>query len=294
MRRALRALVVVGVLLASAVCAHAYTSPGAPRGFVSDFAEVVSEDVEVQLEAELARFAASTTSEIAVVIVPNLGGDYIENYAVKLFEEWKIGSTKNDNGVLFLIVPDERQLRIEVGYGLEGALPDSIADSIIRNDVVPHLKTGNYDAAVVAGVSSIIAATKNEYRAGSAASSDLFEVFGGLFIFGILALQWLFAILARTKSWWLGGIIGLVVGSALSTWFSWWLVFGALLTGGLALFGFFFDYVVSSTYRHARQYNIDPPWWSGGSGTWGGGSVGGGFGGFGGGSSGGGGASGRW
>ncbi len=284
----------LGVLiLLSAGSVHAYTSPGSPAYFVNDFANVLSDGVEAQLNGELALFAASTTSEIAVATVSSLGGDYIEHYAVELFEEWKIGSAKNDNGVLLLVVPDERQLRIEVGYGLEGALPDSVADSIIRNDILPYLKDGNYDEAIIAGVRSIVAATQNEYVAEDTGGENVSDLLGGLFIFGVLALQWLFAILARTKQWWLGGAIGLGIGALLSTWFTWWLVFGALFTLGLTLFGLFFDYVVSSTYQHSRKYNIDPPWWSGGTGGFGG-SGGGGFGGFGGGSSGGGGASGRW
>jgi uncharacterized protein len=288
-----RALAALCAVLVFAGVTHAYVSPGAPTGYVNDFADVLSADTKTRLDAELSRFAASTTNEIAVVLVPSLGGDYIEHYAVQLFEEWGIGTDKNDNGVLLLIVPGERQLRIEVGYGLEGALPDSIADRIISDDIVPYLKDGDYDAAVSAGIESIIAATQNEYASPAVSGEEWEEVIGGLFIFGVLAIQWLFAVLARSKSWWLGGVLGLGIGAIMSTWLSWWVFSGALLTLGLMLFGLFFDYVISSTYQHARRYNVDPPWWSGGSGGFGGGR-GGGFGGFGGGRSGGGGASGRW
>jgi len=278
--------------------AHAYTSPGTPSGYVNDFANVIREPVESELQEILRQYAASTTNEIAVTTVKTIGDDYIENYAVELFKEWGVGSKKNDNGVLILIATDDRQLRIEVGYGLEGAIPDSVADRIIRETMVPSLKEGDYDNAAMNGVLGVMEAARNEYVADSQPpSQDALEWFGGLFIFAILALQWLLAILARTKSWWLGGIIGLVVGIALSSVFSWWFVFGAMLTVGLTVFGLFFDYVISSTYSHAKKYNVTPPWWSGGSGGLGGGfggRGGGGFGGFGGGHSGGGGASGRW
>src|SRR6185503_4886307 len=104
------------------------------------------------LEQELTAFEATTTSEIAVAIVPDMGGDYIENYAVKLFEDWKIGKAKQDNGVLLLVAVEERKLRIEVGYGLEGALPDSVAQSILDNEMTPRLRAGDYDGAVTAAV----------------------------------------------------------------------------------------------------------------------------------------------
>lgn len=255
------------VFIVSAPFAHAYTSPGSPSGYVNDFAGILSEPVRAELNTILTQYAASTTNEISVVTVRSLDGDYIENYAEELFQEWGIGSSKNNNGVLVLLASEDRQLRIEVGYGLEGAIPDSIADRIIRDDMVPALKDGNYDRAVMSGVVRVMEASRNEYTAEQTGPTDsALEIFGGAFIFAILAVQWLLAILARTKSWWLGGIIGLIVGGALSTAFGWWLVSGLTLTAGLTLFGFFFDYVISSTYQHARRHNMTPPWWSGGSG----------------------------
>lgn len=287
----------VAYFLTSGSFAHAYTSPGTPSGYVNDFANVISEPVEAELSNILSLYAASTTNEISVVTVSSLDGDYIENYAEKLFQEWGIGTSKNNNGVLVLLATEDRQLRIEVGYGLEGAIPDSVADRIIRDEMVPALKENNYDAAVTAGVAKVMEAARGEYAADNALSfsADLSGIAEGVLIFGFLALQWLFAILSRTKSWWLGGIIGLGLGAIVSSIFGWWLFGGAALTVGLMLFGLFFDYVVSSTYQHSKKYNVSPPWWAGGSGGGGfGGSSGGGFGGFGGGRSGGGGASGRW
>ena len=95
----------------------AYSSPGKPTGFIDDFANVLSIEQKDILEQKLSAFNASTSNEIAIVIIKSLDGDYIENYAVKLYEEWQIGKAKKDNGVLLLIAVDDHKMRIEVGYG---------------------------------------------------------------------------------------------------------------------------------------------------------------------------------
>jgi uncharacterized protein len=288
----LLAMVISGVGIAHA--AYAYTSPGAPSGFVNDFAQVLSDDAEYQLNETLRAFTASTTNEVAVVTVSTIGDEYIEQYAVRLFEEWGVGSSEKDNGVLVLLAVQDRKIRIEVGYGLEGALPDSVAQRIITNEMVPSLAAGDYDGAVLRGTEAIIEATRGEYTASNPTTNmnAIFDVAFPLFIFGSFVLQWIGAILARTKSWWLGGVLGTVLGASVSSVMGWWMLYGALLTIGLTLFGLFFDYVVSSTYRHSQKYGVTPPWWAGGTGY--SGRSSGGFGGFGGGRSGGGGASGSW
>ncbi len=274
--------------------ALAYTSPGSPTGYVSDFAQVLSSDTRNSLEVDLTAFAATTSNEIAVAIVPSMDGDYVENYAVKLFEEWKIGKEDRDNGVLLLLAIEEREMRIEVGYGLEGALPDSVAKRILDNEMTPLLKSGDYDGAVTAGVRSIIAATKGEYVGTDSQGTNIpIEDISGFLIFLLIAIQWLFAMLARSKSWWAGGIVGLVAGIGIAAYFALAFAFAATLAGALALFGLLLDYLISNAYKSATRGGTTPPWWTGGGGFGGGGHTGG-FGGFGGGSSGGGGASGRW
>ena len=286
---ALSALIAVAGV-AFATPAFAYTSPGSPSGYVNDFAQVLSAGKTQELDARLAAFEQATSNEITVVTVPSMDGDYIENYAAKLFEEWGIGKKNTDNGVLLLLALEERKLRIEVGYGLEGALPDSVAQSIITNEITPLLKAGDYDGAVTAGVAGIEAATKGEYQgesnSGSMSGEDLFFLFVLLPLF---ALQWFGAILGRSKSWWAGGIVGALGGLTVWAVFGLVLWFGFVLVGGLAVLGLLFDYFVSHAYSRSKTLGVHPPWWAGG-----GGSHGGGFGGFGGGSSGGGGASGSW
>lgn len=286
MRRVLLALLLTPLLVGGV--ALGYTSLGPPTGYVNDFAKVLSPEVANRLEAELVAFNASTTNEVAVATVPNLDGDYIENYAVKLFEEWGIGTAKNDNGVLLIIAVEDRELRIEVGYGLEGALPDSVAASII-SDMVPYLKDGDYDGAVTLGVSGIIQATRGEYvGAGNTGSLDFDTIFS-IFFFGIILIQWFVAVLSRSKSYWAGGVVGALAGGIVSSIFGWWLLGGAALTLSLLVLGLLFDYAVSSAYHEARRTGGHPPWWTGGpSDPSSSNSSGPSFGGFGGGSSGGG------
>jgi uncharacterized protein len=287
---------IVGVLFALLAAptptAFAYTSPGSPSGYVNDFADVLSPQAVQALEGELAAFEQTTSNEIAIAIVPNMGGDYLENYAVKLFDEWGIGKEDKDNGALLFLSIEEQKMRIEVGYGLEGALPDSVAQSILDNEMAPLLKAGDYDGAVTAGVGAIERATHGEYAGSSERSLTSFlpEDFFNLGTLGFFALQFLFAIFARSRSWWAGGMVGFLGGLGISWFLSLALGYALSLVTLLTLVGLFLDYAVSAGYEGAKRRGVRPPWWAGGKGF--GGSHSGG--GFGGGSSGGGGASGSW
>ncbi|HVY72859.1 MAG TPA: TPM domain-containing protein [Candidatus Paceibacterota bacterium] len=290
----LRVGIIAGLLLLLPSGVFAYSSPGSPTGYVNDFAHVLSADVIQTLDAQLGSFEASTSNQIAVVTVPNMGGDYIENYAVKLYQEWGIGTKDKDNGVLLLLSIEEHKIRIEVGYGLEGALPDSVAQSIINNDLTPNLKAGDFDTGVEQAVGDIMLATQNEYTASASSgskgiSSNAVEAIA---FFAFIALQWIAAIFARSKSWWAGGIVGAVLGGGAWLWFGLFAGWGLGLVAALTGLGLLLDYVVSKTYSNYKGRGGSMPWWIGGG--RGGGSSGGGFGGFGGGSSGGGGASGGW
>lgn len=296
MKQTVIAIIAFAALAIAAPTASAYTSPGAPTGHVNDFAGVLSAETKQTLETELTQFQATTTNEIAVVTIPDMGGDYIENYAVELFAEWGIGKKDKDNGVLLLLAIKEHKMRIEVGYGLEGALPDSVAQSILNDEMTPLLKAGKYDEAVTAGVRAIEQATQGEYTASvedSGMDERTFKFWAYLLFFGFAALQFIASILARSRSWWAGGILGFLGGLGIG----WYFALGSLavlsFAGVLTLVGLLFDYVVSAGYKRAKARGIQPPWWTGGSGGISG-SSGSSFGGFGGGSSGGGGASGSW
>lgn len=275
---------------------YAFTSPGNPTGYVNDFASVLTLEQKSTLENKISLFNASTTNEIAVVTVKNLGGDYIENYAVKLFEAWKIGTSKNDNGVLLLIAVEDRKMRIEVGYGLEGALTDSVAAAIIRDDLTPSFKQNDFYGGIDKAVDDIIRATRGEYQStGEGAKNSS----GGMsleliFFLVIVGIQFFSSILGRSKSWWAGGVIGGVAGGVLTAigFLGMSLTAGIIITVILTFLGLLFDYIVSRSYSSAVASGSSIPWWAGGGrGGGGGGSS---FGGFGGGRSGGGGASGGW
>lgn len=162
---------------------------------VHDEANALSEQTVETLEEQLKQHEDSTTNQIAVLIIPSLDGDDLDQYALRVAEGWKLGTANNDNGVLLLIVVNDRKMRIEVGSGLEGVLPDAIASRIIRNEIAPHFREHQYDDGVRAGIDAIISAIKGEYTAGeedgSQAQADLSlkeRLLIGAFIFGILGV----------------------------------------------------------------------------------------------------------
>lgn len=116
-----------------------------PTGHVNDFAQLLSSDYRQSLEQELVDFEEETTAEIAVVTIESLEGDSIEEYAVRLFEQWGIGKKEKDNGLLILIAKEDREMRIEVGYGLEPVITDGRAGRIIREKMRPAFREENYD-----------------------------------------------------------------------------------------------------------------------------------------------------
>lgn len=139
--------------------------PERPDGRVTDKTGTLSPGEIAALDQKLAAFERQTTNQIAVLLIPSLAGDNLEDYSIRLAEKWKIGQKGKNNGAILLIVKNDRKLRIEVGYGLEGALPDALAGSIIRNEITPRFKEGQFYRGIDAGVTAIMAATKGEYKA---------------------------------------------------------------------------------------------------------------------------------
>jgi len=281
-----KALAVLGLFLV-AVNVYAYYSPGDPTGYVNDYAGVLSQSEHQNLEQKLKEFEKETTNEIAVVTISSLKGDTIENFAVQLFEEWGIGKKGKDNGVLLLVAMNEKQVRLEVGYGLESSLTDAQSYWIINNVITPSFKKGDYYEGVDGAVDMMIGATKGENVASS--KPDDVPPLLLVLLFGGLPFLWLWGIIARTKSWWLGGLIGTLWGLIITLVYGFWF-YGFLGFLFFIPFGLLIDYLVSRGYKKGKRKG-HIPWYVGGS-SFGGG--GGGFSGFGGGSSGGGGASGGW
>lgn len=127
----------------------------APRGYVHDGAGVLDAKANTELAALLRDVEKQTTAEIALVTVPSLDGMTVEEYANRLFKEWGIGKKGHDNGVLVLVAPSERKIRIEVGYGLESVLPDGLSGEIIRTEFLPKFKNGDYPGGIHAGVARV-------------------------------------------------------------------------------------------------------------------------------------------
>ncbi len=133
------------------------------KQYANDFTGTISSSQLSQLSQELKKFDDATSNQIVLLIIPTLDGYPLDMYANEVAEKNKIGTKGNDNGILFLVVKNDRKMRIEVGYGLEGALPDALASSIIRNEVAPYFKSDDYYSGVIAGLTAIISATKGEY-----------------------------------------------------------------------------------------------------------------------------------
>lgn len=253
-------------------------------GFVTDAAGVLDADREAAMEADLEAYARDTSNEIAVLVVPNLGGDDIAEAAVEVGRKWGVGGRQNDNGILILLSYEDRQVFIATGYGLEGAVPDLVAKGVIEEDMLPAFRDGDFADGLEEGVDSLKKHIGGEYTAERYTDPGdgpwPFLLFIGFIFFNFIA-----AFLGRTKSWWLGGMLGGVFGIVLTALYAWWISIPVLVAVGLI-----FDYVVSkSGYDGRGRGGRGGGFWTGGSG-----GGGGGFGGFGGGSFGGGGAGGRW
>jgi uncharacterized protein len=132
------------------------------RGRVNDYAGVMSQDQVRTLESQLAQFEQETGHQIAVLTVPTLAGEDIEGFSIRVAESWKIGKKGFDNGVILLVAVKDRKLRLEVGYGLEGVLPDAIADRIIRDYIVPRFRAQDYAGGVIAGIDAVQKVIKQE------------------------------------------------------------------------------------------------------------------------------------
>jgi len=132
------------------------------RGRVNDYAGVMSQDQARTLESQLAQFEQETGHQIAVLTIPTLAGEDIEGFSIRVAENWKIGKKGFDNGVILLVAVKDRKLRLEVGYGLEGVLPDAIADRIIRDYIVPRFRAQDYAGGVIAGIDAVQKVIKQE------------------------------------------------------------------------------------------------------------------------------------
>lgn len=300
----------LALLLASTLVVPSVRAQDLPThvGKVNDFAEVLDRSQRQALESQLADLERATSAEVAVVTVPGLGGRTVEEYATALFNAWGIGKKGRDNGVLILVAVDDHAMRIEVGYGLEGILPDGLAGAVIRETFLPSFRNNDYPTGILAGTARVMdivrrneTLTPEQRRALDQAANDAGKSWGMAAFLSIFVAAGAFA-------------LGTAAGAQVVV----QLLFGLAFTGGaiflastvvpraaIVLLCLFAIGVVSWGFVLGRR----PSWrrairpgagggrnWvsgSGGSSSTSGGSSSGSSS-FGGGSSGGGGASGRW
>ena len=183
--RALRA-VLCFVLLTLATTTGAQQFQVPPLARVVDQANVLSPATREQLTRLLTEHERRSSDQIVIVTLATLGGLDIAEAGLQLGRAWKLGTKQNSNGVLLVIVPAERKLRIEVGYGLEGSLPDARAFQIINSEIVPRLRTGDLEGGVIKGTLAIIAAVEGTYQAPKdAAAGSGADLLPFLFVLGL-------------------------------------------------------------------------------------------------------------
>ncbi len=133
-----------------------------PSGWVNDYAGIVDESTREKLTALITELKSKTGAEIAVVTIKSLEGDDLDDFTNRLFAKWRVGEKGKDNGVMLLVAYEDKKIRIETGYGIEGIIPDGKAGDIIRNDIVPYFKKQDFSNGILAGVYSIAIAIAGE------------------------------------------------------------------------------------------------------------------------------------
>src|SRR5882724_5959949 len=162
--------ILVFISLLVSVCAVAQIDkvipkrPNPPK-LVNDFTNTLTPEQREALETKLYKYDDSTSNQVAVVIINSLQDYPLEDVSLRILRDWGVGNKDKNNGIVLLIAKDDHKVRIEVGYGLEGAVPDVTANHIIENDLVPNFKDGNYYRGIDLGTDDIIKAAAGEYKA---------------------------------------------------------------------------------------------------------------------------------
>jgi len=289
------------VSLLAAVVVVAFASPAAAldvpplTGRIVDNAHLLPADRTASLSAELAAHEARTGNQVALLTLPSLEGEPLEEFSHRVATTWKLGRKGTDNGVLILVVPGDRKIRIEVGYGLEGTLTDAKSSRIIREEMVPRFRTGDFPGGITAGVKAVVGTIEGTYTAPAPQRTRIPQSQALDSAWGIFFIAVVVGILAATiigshgtgKGSFIGGVMAFVL--ALSS--------GLILAIIAAILVLLITLTLSAMPggRGQRSYGGIGGWAGGGFGGLGGGGGfgGGGFSG-GGGGFGGGGASGGW
>lgn len=169
------------ILVSVIVCTFSFSQPDVPsiKDPVTDLTNTLSAEHYQQLRSQILQFEDSTSNQLVLLMIPSLDGGEIRDYGIQVLEKNKIGQKGKDNGILLLVVKDDRKVSIEVGYGLEGVLTDAVCNQIIRNEILPQFRDGNYYEGISSAVASLVLVTKGEYtsdRKSKRKQSDWFSV----------------------------------------------------------------------------------------------------------------------
>lgn len=189
-------------------------------GRVNDYAQILSDTTRKSLTENLKAHEEETSNQIVILTIPTINGESIEDYAVDVFNAWKLGQKEKDNGILIVVVPNDRQMRIEVGYGLEGTLTDGKASQIIHFIMTPKFKNGDYEGGLADGVGAVLNLLEGgelpELATNTSSSEEMYglnfqgpdltiveRILLGAFVFGIIGLFTVIGVMTPGVGWFL-------------------------------------------------------------------------------------------
>lgn len=295
----MRLLAAALLALASALGAvRAEVPVPALKARVTDLTGTLSVQQKSELEARIAAYEQRRGSQIAVLILPSTKPEEIEQYSMRVAEAWKIGRKGVDDGLLLTVAKDDRRLRIEVGYGLEGAIPDSAASRVIEERIVPRFREGDFYGGIRDGVDQLIRLAEGERLApppaGRAREAGLREYLLSNPAYLMMLAFFVVPIVGAILRGMLGRFGASLAFGAMFGGLGWFLAdfFGAFVGAVLGFLLTFANFVRGSGWSSGKPGSSSGPWSGPSGGSWGGSSSS--WGGGGGGGFGGGGASGRW
>ena len=192
MRALLSALVACFALVFGVAGLGAQPLPPPPAAYFNDYASLVSAGDAQRLDAKLRRFAEETSTQVVVAVFKSLPSPSLEDFTIRVAQSWRVGRQDWDNGAILFVFVDDRRMRIETGYGLEGALPDQLAARILDLELRPRFRKGDWAGGLEAGIDAVLAATRGEYEAPAPKKAGRVPLLAILIVlFFVLLLLWL-------------------------------------------------------------------------------------------------------
>jgi len=194
-------LLLAAAIASAAAALAADPLPPKPTHYVSDRAGILSPQTIAALNSRLEAFERDTSNQVIVATFANVPEGYaLEDFTQRTAEAWGIGQKKDDNGVAIFVFPNDRKTRIEVGYGLEGTLPDIVGKRIIENEMLPAFRAGDFDSGVSRGVNAILQATRGEYQGSGRTNADTKDDEQGSWIIFLLFILIIMIIIAANRN----------------------------------------------------------------------------------------------